>query len=169
LGGGSSSSYFSSLLVQSFVEGDTTPEERLAARQKETKPIVDEFDAWVAALAASGDLVPGTPLAKAIGYSRNHRVALRRFLDDPALSPDNNAVERSLRLVAVGRRNWLFAGSEKGADDAAILYTLVASCRELEIDPWEYFHDVIKRRAAGEAGENLTPRAWLETRRKKSS
>jgi len=148
---------------------DASPEERLAARQKETKPIVDEFDAWVDALAASRKLVPGTPLAKAIGYSRNHRVALRRFLDDPALSPDNNAVERALRLVAVGRRNWLFAGSEVGADDAAILYTLVAGCRELELDPWEYFHDVIERCAAGEAAENLTPRAWSETRRKKST
>lgn len=148
---------------------DASPEERLAARQKETKPIVDEFDAWVDKLAASGELVPGTPLAKAIGYSRNHRVALRRFLDDPALSPDNNAVERALRLVAVGRRNWLFAGSERGADDAAILFTLVAGCRELELDPWEYFHDVIKRSAAGEPPENLTPRAWWETRRKKST
>lgn len=148
---------------------DAGPEERLAARLKETKPIVDEFDAWVDALAASRKLVPGTPLAKAIGYSRNHRVALRRFLDDPALSPDNNAVERAIRLVAIGRRNWLFAGSEVGADDAAILFTLVAGCRELELDPWEYFHDVIKRRAAGEPVENLTPRAWSETRRKKST
>ena len=145
---------------------DATPEERLAARQNETKPLVDNFDKWVDELAASGKLVPGTPLAKAIGYSQNHRVALRRFLDDPELSPDNNAVERALRLVAVGRRNWLFAGSEVGADDAAILYTLIGSCRELELDPWEYMHDVIKRRAAGESPEKLTPRAWWEARKK---
>jgi transposase len=145
---------------------DATPEERLAARQTETKPLVDAFDKWVDELAASDKLVPGTPLAKAIGYSQNHRVALRRFLDDPELSPDNNAVERALRLVAVGRRNWLFAGSEVGADDAAILYTLIGSCRELEIDPWEYVYDVIKRRAAGESPQKLTPRAWWEARKK---
>lgn len=143
-----------------------SPEERLAARQNETKPILDEFDAWVDQLASSGKFVPGTPLAKAIGYSQNHRVALRRFLDDPELSPDNNAVERALRLVAVGRRNWLFAGSESGADDTALLYTLVAGCRELELDPWQYFHDVIKRRAAGESPEKLTPRAWWEAHKK---
>ena len=114
---------------------DASPEERLAARQTETKPILAALDAWLDELAASPALVPGTPLATAVGYSRNHRVALRRFLDDPRLSPDNNAVERALRLVAVGRKNWLFAGSEESAHDAAILYTLVAGCRELEIDP----------------------------------
>lgn len=139
---------------------DASPEQRLKARQTETKPILDAFDAWVDKLAASGALEPGSPLAKAVGYSRNHRVALRRFLEDPQLSPDNNAVERALRLVAVGRRNWLFAGSKQGADDAATLYTLVAGCNDLGIDPWRYFRDVIKRRAAGAPPAELTPRAW---------
>ncbi|HXV34791.1 MAG TPA: IS66 family transposase, partial [Gaiellaceae bacterium] len=64
---------------------DAPPEERLAARQTETKPILAAFDAWLDELVASGLLVPGTPLATAVGYSRNHRVALRRFLDDPRL------------------------------------------------------------------------------------
>lgn len=142
-------------------------EERLAARQKETKPILAAFDAWLDELARSPALVPGTPLATATGYSRNHRVALRRFLDDPRLSPDNNAVERALRLVAVGRKNWLFAGSEDAAHDAATLYTLVGSCRELGADPWAYFHDVIKRRAAEPSAPvaALTPRAWWTARR----
>lgn len=146
---------------------DGPPEQRLAARQKETKPILAAFDAWVDELAASPALVPGTPLATAVGYSRNHRVALRRFLDDPRLSPDNNAVERALRLVAVGRKNWLFAGSEEAAHDAATLYTLVASCRELGVDPWEYLRDVIRRRATEPkiAAAALTPRAWWMARR----
>lgn len=145
--------------------------ERLTARQTEIKPILAAFDAWLDELAASPALVPGTPLAIAVNYSRNHRVALRRFLDDARLSPDNNAVERALRLVAVGRKNWLFAGSEQAAHDAAILYTLVASCRELEVDVWEYFHDVIQRRAADPSApvNELTPRVWWETRRKKST
>jgi transposase len=146
---------------------NASPEERLAARQKETKPILDAFDAWVDALAASPALVPGTPLATAVGYSRNHRVALRRFLDDPRLSPDNNAVERALRLVAVGRKNWLFAGSEDAAHDAATLYTLVASCREIGVEPWAYFRDVIQRRAKEPTTPvaTLTPRAWWAARR----
>lgn len=146
---------------------DASPDARLWARQTETKPILAAFDAWLDELAASPALVPGTPLATAVGYNRNHRVALRRFLDDPRLSPDNNAVERALRLVAVGRKNWLFAGSEESAHDAAILYTLVASCRELGVDPWAYFHDVIKRRAADPSASaaTLTPRAWWAARR----
>jgi hypothetical protein len=141
-------------------------EERFAARQTETKPILAAFDTWLDALGASPALVPGTPLATAVGYNRNHRVALRRFLDDPRLSPDNNAVERALRLVAVGRRNWLFAGSEAAAHDAATLYTLVASCRELEVDPWSYFRDVIQRRAAAPnaPAAPLTPRSWWTAR-----
>lgn len=146
---------------------EASSEVRLVARQTEIKPILAAFDAWLDALAASPALVPGTPLAIAVGYNRNHRVALRRFLDDPMLSPDNNAVERALRLVAVGRKNWLFAGSEESAHDAAIFYTLVASCRELEVDAWEYLHDVIKRRAAAPSAPvlELTPRAWWTARR----
>lgn len=146
---------------------DKSPEERLAARQTETKPLLAAFDAWLDELAASPALVPGTPLATAVGYSRNHRVAQRRFLDDPQLLPDNNAVERALRLVAVGRKNWLFAGSEQAAFDAATHYTLVAGCKELGVEPWEYLHDVIKRRAADPGGPvaELTPRAWWEAKR----
>lgn len=145
---------------------DASPEERLAARQKETKPLLGAFDAWLDEVAASPALVPGTPLAKAVGYSRNHRVALRRFLDDPRLAPDNNAVERALRPVAVGRRNWLFAGSEDAARDAATLYTLIGSCRELRVDPWEYLRDVIRRRADEPSAPvaALTPRMWRAAR-----
>lgn len=147
---------------------DASPEERLRVRQAETKPLLDAFDAWLDQLAVSPALVPGTPLAKAVGYARNHSVAQRRFLDDPQLSPDNNAVERALRLVAVGRKNWLFAGSEQAAYDAATLYTLVAGCKELGVEPWKYLHDVIKRRAADPNGSvaDLTPRAWWEANRR---
>ncbi len=139
---------------------DASDFERRLARQTETKPLLAVLDDWLDELAASPALVPGTPLALAVGYSRNHRTALRRFLTDPKLSPDNNAVERALRLVAVGRKNWLFAGNLEAAEDAAILYTLVGSCRDLEVDPWEYFRDVITQRATGSAVAELTPRAW---------
>lgn len=143
-----------------------TPEERRAVRQAETKPLLDAFDGWVDELAASPALAPGTLLAKAIGYSKNHRVALRRFLDDGRLEVDNNAVERALRLVALGRKNWLFAGSKQAALDAAVFYTLIASCRELGIEPWAYLRDVIKRRAEEPSTDPalLSPRAWQTAR-----
>ena len=145
---------------------EASPAERLAARQAETKPLLVTFDAWLEELEASPALVPGTPLATAVGYVLNHRDAQRRFLDDPQLSPDNNAVERALRLVAVGRKNWLFAGSEQAAFDAATHYTLIASCKELEIEPWGYLREVIKRRAEEPDTDvaQLTPRAWWEAR-----
>jgi transposase len=148
---------------------EVTPEERKAVRQAESKPILDVLDAYLDALAPT--LVPGTPMAIAVNYSRKHRVALRRFLDHGDLEADNNAVERALRLVAVGRRNWLFAGSENSAKNAAILYTLVGSCKDLGIDPWEYLRDVIERVTTHPASRiaELVPRAWLEARKAKES
>lgn len=141
---------------------DASADERLAARQAESQPLLATFDAWIDALAGSAALTPGTPLATAVGYCRNHRVALRRFLDDPLLSADNNSVERALRLVALGRKNWIVAGSEAAARDTAILYTLVGSCRELGISTWEYVRDVIQQRTANPDAptSGLTPRAW---------
>lgn len=144
---------------------DASPEERWAARQAETKPILETLDDYLDALAPT--LVPGTPMAIAVNYSRKHRVALRRFLEHGELEADNNSVERALRLVAVGRRNWLFAGSENSAKNAAILYTLVGSCKDLGIDPWQYLRDVIERVSTHPASRvaELTPRAWLAARR----
>jgi transposase len=144
---------------------DATPEARRAARQAETKPILDVLDGYLDALAPT--LVPGTPMATAVNYSIRHRVALRRFLDHGELEADNNAVERALRLVAVGRKNWLFAGSENAAKSAAIHYTLVGSCKDLGIEPFEYLNDVIRRVSTHPASRiaELTPRGWLEARR----
>lgn len=78
----------------------------------------------------------------------------------------HNAVERALRLVALGRKNWLFAGSKQAALDAAVFYTLIASCRELGIEPWAYLRDVIKRRAEEPSADPalLSPRAWRTAR-----
>lgn len=144
---------------------DLDPEERKAARQAESKPILAELDKYLDELAPT--LVPGTALATAVNYSRNHRVALRRFLERGELSIDNNAVERALRQVAIGRKNWLFAGSPEAAKNAAIFYTLVGSCKELGLDPWEYLCDVIARGGTHPAARiyELTPRGWLEARR----
>lgn len=151
--------------VERRVRG-ASAQERLEARQTESKPLLASFDAWIDALAASPALVPGTPLATAVGYSRNHRVALRRFLDHPQLSPDNNAVERALRLVALGRKNWIFAGSEAAARDTGVLYTLIGSCRELGISSWEYVRDLIQERTTnpGAPASTLTPRSWQRAR-----
>lgn len=88
---------------------------------------------------------PKGSLGQAITYALNQEVALRRYLDDGELEIDNNACERSLRGIALGRKNWLFAGSEQGGRTAATIFTVIGSARLHEIEPWAYLHDVLDR------------------------
>lgn len=106
--------------------------------------------------------LPKSPLGAAIGYARSQWVALTRYLEDGILDIDNNAAERALRRVAVGRKNWLFAGSDEGGRRAAILYSLIASCARLKINPYDYLRDVLQRLPthSADAIAELTPQAW---------
>lgn len=117
--------------------------ERMALRQEKSKPILDAFKVWLDAQALV--TLPKSPFGEALTYVFNQWVALNRYLEDGDLSIDNNAAERALRCVAVGRKNWLFAGSVEGGKWAAILYTLVASCKLHKINPYLYLRDVIGR------------------------
>ena len=100
-----------------------TPEERYTQRQERTKPVLDAFYAWLDSFVPAG----GTGLARACQYARNEKKYLYRFLDDPAIAPDNNRAENAIRPFVVGRKNWLFSDSEKGAEASAILYSLAAT------------------------------------------
>ena len=82
---------------------------------------------------------------KAIDYSLKRWVALARFLDDGRLCMTNNAAERELRAVAIGRRNWTFAGSDEGGRRAAVLYTLIATAKLNDVDPQAWLADVLAR------------------------
>ena len=95
--------------------------------------------------------------------------ALNRFVDDGRIEIDNNRVERQMRQVAVGRKNWLFAGSDAGGVRAAIIYSLVCTCGLLGIEPWAYLKDVLQRIAEGEPVDTLTPRLWLAAREARDS
>jgi len=116
---------------------------RLALRQAQATPIVDALGQWIA------DVHPQAPprslLGKALRYALNQWTALRRFLEDGALPLDTNGVERALRAIAVGRKNWLFAGADVGARRAAILYTLFGSCALCGVEPWAYARDVLEK------------------------
>lgn len=142
-----------------------TPEERLRLRQERSRPIMDDLYVSFRSLNPPA----GTPLAAAVGYALNHETALRRFLEDGRVEIDNNNVERLFRLVALGRRNWFFAGSKQGAEDAAIMYSIVASCRDLGLDPFEYLCDVLARIPGLPLSRmsELTPRRWHEEREKR--
>jgi transposase len=106
--------------------------------------------------------LPQSPFGKAVTYALNQWEALVRYVGDGRLPIDNNAAERALRTVAIGRKNWLFAGSPAGGERAATLYSLVASCRLQGIDPFAYLRDVIERISVHPMSriEELTPRGW---------
>jgi hypothetical protein len=122
---------------------DLAPERRKALRQKEAKPVLDEFRKWLEAQSLS--TLPQSPMGEAIGYTLGQWKALCRYLEDGEIEIDNNAMERALRGVAVGRKNWLFVGSDRAGHSAAILMSLVATCKRHGIDPFAYFRDVLVR------------------------
>ena len=116
---------------------------RQALRLEKSKPILEAFKVWLDAQALV--TLPKSPMGEALTYVFNQWGALNRYVEDGDLNIDNNAAERSLRCVAVGRKNWLFAGSVAGGKWAAILYSLVASCKRHKINPFFYLRDVIGR------------------------
>lgn len=122
---------------------EMSPEDRRGFRQEQAKPIVEGIFARLEELRA--DTLPSEPLRKAIDYALNQREALCRYLDDGRLKPDNNTSENAIRPLALGRKNWLFTGSERGARAAALFLGLVQSCKACQVNPWEYFDDVLRR------------------------
>ena len=89
-----------------------------------------------------GHVLDETPTAKAIGYALNQRVALQRFLDDGRLPIHNNGSERALRREAIGRKNWIFVGSDDAGEVNANFVSLLASCQLHAIEPWAYLRDL---------------------------
>lgn len=141
-------------------EEQYTDEQLLAARQAEALPIFE--DIWAAMTEYKDQVLPKSPMGKAIGYAMNQWEALKRYTGDPQLSIDNNVAERMLRMVVIGRKNYLFAGSEAGARRAAIIYSLVASCKWHGHDPFAYFSDVLKKVTTWPASkiDDLLPANW---------
>jgi transposase len=118
----------------------STPELRLKTRQVESKSIVGKFFSWCEAQAPV--VLDETPISKGIGYALNQRKALQRFLDDGRLPAHNNWSERELRREAVGRKNWLFIGSDDGAEANTTFVSLLASCQLHGLEPWAYLRDL---------------------------
>jgi transposase len=119
------------------------PDARGTVRQERSRPRVEALGSWLREHHAK--LSPHSQLAKAIAYSLNSWDAFMRFLDDGRLCMSNNAAERALRCVAVGRRNWTFAGSDAGGHRAAAIYTLIETAKLNEVDPQAWLADVLAR------------------------
>jgi len=135
----------------------------LEIRQTKAQPIFAEIKPLLE--ECQKQVLPKSPMGKAIGYALNQWDALMRYTDDPRLNIDNNISERTLRMVVIGRKNYMFAGSEAGAQRAAIIYSLVASCKLHQIDPFAYFADVLKRVSTHPADEidELLPTNWKKS------
>jgi transposase len=147
-----------------------TPEhiaERKMARLARSVPLLDSLKAWLE--AESKGALPKSPLGVAIGYALTRWEAFVRYTGDGRLSADNNLSERTLRAIALGRRNWKFVGSASSGAGAAIHFTVVGSCRHLGIDPFAYLRDVLPKLhelGATPTDEQLTellPDAWARS------
>jgi len=122
-----------------------SPDERRALRQREAVPLLDRLRAWLDAQAST--TLPKLKWGEAVGYARNQWSALANYVDDGRLPIDNNDVERDLRALTIGRKNWLFIGSPEAGPRAAVLYTIVASAARHHLDVWAYLRDVLERLA----------------------
>jgi transposase len=129
-------------------------------RQKRSKPILDTIHAWLE--TEQPKVLPKSPIGEAIGYALNHWNALIRPLDADFLEIDNGASERAMKPVALGRKNWLFAGSDEGGKTAATLMSLCATCKELGVEPFAYLRDVLDRVSTHPNSliEELLPDRW---------
>ena len=138
------------------------PDDRRKIRQERSKPLADALEAWLRQERKA--LSSKSPMARAMDYSLKRWPAFTRFLDDGRLCMSNNAAERAVRGVAVGRRNWTFCGSDSGGRRAAAMYTLIETCRQNDVDAKAWLADVLARIADHPAKQiaQLLPWNWKE-------
>ena len=136
-----------------------TAADRQALRQLESVPILDRIKNYLDDL--SRRMLPKSALGKAITYGRNQWDALERYVTDGRLTIDNNVSERTLRLQAIGRKNWEFLGSADAGPRAAVLFTILAGAKRHRLEPWAYLRDVLLHLSVGDTDlERLLPDRW---------
>lgn len=144
------------------LEGDAL----LTFRQARIRPLADQLHTWLR--LRQHEILPKSPLAKAIRYDLNHWKALTAFIDDPRLAAENNLAERLLKVVALGRKNYNFAGSEVGAQTAATIYSVIETCKLQQVDPVAYMTWALaglaqRREHGGIKLRDLLPSAYRAT------
>jgi len=142
-------------------------EHRSHLREKQAVPRLAQFRTWLESQPADrgGSVLPKSPMGQAIQYALNQWDALCVYTTDGRLAIDNNASENALRRVAVGRKNWLFAGSDNGGRTAATLFSVIATCQRHQFEPMAYLRDVLTRIAAMPVSQlaTLFPDRWQPT------
>ena len=139
-------------------------EKKLEYRGTHCKPVVDDFFVWLRQAHEKHLLLPTSPFTKAANYGLEREDGLRVFLQNPEVPVDTNHLERQVRPVAMGRRNWLFCSTEVGAKYVGIIHSLLATCRLQKVDPYSYLVDVLQRIETHPARDVhlLTPRLWKQ-------
>ncbi len=139
-----------------------TGEKKRQYRLVHSKPVVSDFFQWCRDQLAQGGLVPSDPLTKALNYMLNRETSLTVFLEDPDVHPDTNHLERALRPIPLGKKNWLFCWTELGAEHLGIIQSLISTCKLHDVTPYTYLVDVLQRISQHPASDvaDLTPRCW---------
>jgi transposase len=141
-------------------QGIAQSESHLEMRKKRAAPAMGKLKVWLD--ERDGLHSPKSPIASAIGYAKNNWVELTRFLEDARIPVDNNRSEAALRVVALGRKNFLFVGHESAGENLATIYSLIATCDACGVNPMEYLPDVMRRLSSHPASQirELLPDRW---------
>ena len=139
-------------------------EERLRIRQKKELPIIEELITAIKDKLVNGKILPKSKLKEAIGYFCGLIPYLKNYTQHAWARLDNNVAERAVRPLAIGRKNWLFVGSEDGGEAAAVIFTLIQSCRAVGVNPREYLEDIMRRLMSHNSQKlnELLPDQWLK-------
>jgi transposase len=157
--------YYRQLYELERAAKDFSDEQRLQMRQDLAVPILGQFHTWLE--AQRPDVLPKSPMGEAIGYALNNWSALARYTEAGCLAIDNNASEREMKRIAIGRKNWLTVGSPRGGQTAAVLFSFTSTCQRLGVEPWAYLRDVLDRLPSHPAERlaELLPDEWARQQR----
>ena len=141
--------------------------ERLRIRHDKEGPIIDELAECIKKRLTEGKILPKSKFREALGYFLGLIPHLKSYFDHSYARLDNNVAERAIRPLALGRKKWLFVGTEEGGEAAAVILSLVQTCRGLKINPQEYLEDVMRRLMSHNSQKlyELLPDQWLKSRR----
>ncbi len=154
----------SDIIAAQKLRGNDAAAGRLRLRQEKSVGLLTSLRQWL--LAEKEQVLPKSPIAAAINYVLNQWEALQRYTTDGDLHIDNNISERTLKLIGMGRINWLFLGSDRGGQTAAVIFSFTATCKHLRIDAFAYLRDVFERLAThpAESLDELLPHRWQAAR-----
>lgn len=144
---------------------NTSEEERLLIRKSEAIPIIDELISMTKDRLHKGTALPQSKFKEALGYFLGLLPYLKNYTMHPNARLDNNVAERAVRPLAIGRKNWLFLGCEEGGEAAAVILSLIQTCRALKINPYEYLEDVMRRIMSHPSNklDELLPANWIKS------